>query len=52
LAFFYEIHSSNNAVLKRDGGFAPQPAAVNADVLDEFRSLRSLNEHIIPQAPD
>jgi hypothetical protein len=29
MAFFYEIRSSNNAVLKRDGGFATQDAAKN-----------------------
>ena len=27
MAYFYEIRSSNNAVLKRDGGFASQDAA-------------------------
>ena len=27
MAFFYEIRSSSNAVLKRDGGFATQDAA-------------------------
>jgi hypothetical protein len=27
MAFFYEIRSSDNAVLKRDGGFATQDAA-------------------------
>jgi hypothetical protein len=27
MAFFYEIRNSNNAVLKRDGGFATQDAA-------------------------
>ncbi len=27
LAYFYEIRSSNNTVLKRDGGFASQDAA-------------------------
>ena len=27
LAFFYEIRSSDNTVLKRDGGFASQDAA-------------------------
>jgi hypothetical protein len=27
VAWFYEIRSSNNAVLKRDGGFATQDAA-------------------------
>jgi hypothetical protein len=25
MAYFYEIRSSNNAVLKRDGGFPTQP---------------------------
>jgi len=27
MSFFYEIRSSTNAVLKRDGGFASQDAA-------------------------
>jgi hypothetical protein len=27
MAWFYEIRSSNNAALKRDGGFATQDAA-------------------------
>jgi hypothetical protein len=27
MAWFYEIRSSNNAVVKRDGGFATQDAA-------------------------
>jgi hypothetical protein len=27
MAFFYEIRSSSNAVLKRDGGFSTQDAA-------------------------
>jgi hypothetical protein len=27
MAWFYEIRNSNNAVLKRDGGFASQDAA-------------------------
>jgi hypothetical protein len=30
VAFFYEVRSSTNAVLKRDGGFATQEAAKNA----------------------
>jgi hypothetical protein len=30
MAYFYEIRSSTNAVLKRDGGFATQDAAKNA----------------------
>ena len=30
MAFFYEIRSSNNTVLKRDGGFATQDAAKTA----------------------
>jgi hypothetical protein len=27
MAFFYEIHSADNTLLKRDGGFASQDAA-------------------------
>jgi hypothetical protein len=34
MAYFYEIHSSNNAVLKRDGGFATQDAAKTAGRAD------------------
>jgi len=30
MAFFYEIRSANNTVLKRDGGFASQDAAKTA----------------------
>lgn len=30
MAFFYEIRSSDNTVLKRDGGFATQDAAKTA----------------------
>jgi hypothetical protein len=30
MAFFYEIRSSNNALLKRDGGFTTQDAAKTA----------------------
>jgi hypothetical protein len=30
VAYFYEIRSSNNAVLKRDGGFPTQDAAKTA----------------------
>jgi hypothetical protein len=30
MAWFFEIRSSNNAVLKRDGGFATQDAAKTA----------------------
>jgi hypothetical protein len=34
MAWFYEIRSSNNAVLKRDGGFATQEAAKTAGRAD------------------
>ena len=35
MAWFYEIRSSNNAVLKRDGGFASQDAAKMATRLPD-----------------
>ncbi len=32
MSFFYEIRSADNALLKRDGGFATQDAAKTARV--------------------
>lgn len=42
MAWFYEIRSSNNAVLKRDGGFATQDAAKIAGRADakKMKNLR------------
>jgi hypothetical protein len=42
MAWFYEIRSSNNAVLKRDGGFPTQDAAKIAGREDaqKMRNLR------------
>ena len=48
MAWFYEIRSSNNAVLKRDGGFATQDAAKTAVHADAKRIKKSLR----PGMPD
>jgi hypothetical protein len=40
MAFFYEIRSTDNAVLKRDGGFASQDAAKMA-ARDDARKIRN-----------
>jgi hypothetical protein len=48
LAFFYEIRSSNNAVLKRDGGFATQDAAKNAG-REDAKKMKNLRQ---PNRPD
>jgi hypothetical protein len=45
---FYEIRSSNNAVLKRDGGFATQDAAMAAGREDAKRMKNSRQ----PNRPD
>ena len=37
MSFFYEIRSSNNSVLKRDGGFASQDAAKMAARKDAMK---------------
>lgn len=37
MAWFYEIRNSDNAVLKRDGGFATQDAAKIAGLEDAKR---------------
>jgi hypothetical protein len=44
MACFYEFRSSNNAVLKRDGGFAKQDAAKIAGREDakKIKNLRQL----------
>ena len=41
MAWFYEIRSSDNAVLKRDGGFATQDAAKNAGRADAKKMKNS-----------
>jgi hypothetical protein len=41
MAWFYEIRSSNNAVLKRDGGFATQDAATAAGRADAKKMKNS-----------
>jgi hypothetical protein len=42
MAYFYEIRSSTNAVLKRDGGFPTQDAAKIAgrEVAKKMKNLR------------
>ena len=48
VAYFYEIRSADNAVLKRDGGFATQDAAKIAgrEVAKKMTNLRQ------PDGPD
>jgi hypothetical protein len=41
MAYFYEIRSSDNTVLKRDGGFATQDAAKTAGREDAKRMKNS-----------
>jgi hypothetical protein len=41
MAWFYEIRSSNNTLLKRDGGFATQDAAKIAGRADAKRIRKS-----------
>jgi hypothetical protein len=48
VAFFYEICSSNNAVLKRDGGFATQDAAKIAGRADA-KKMKDIRQ---PDRPD
>ena len=48
MAFFYEIRSSHNAVLKRDGGFATQDAAKTAGREDDKKMKNSRQ----PYRPD
>ena len=40
MSFFYEIRSSNNLVLKRDGGFASQDAAKMA-ARDDAKKIKN-----------
>jgi hypothetical protein len=48
VAWFYEIRSSNNAVLKRDGGFASQDAAKMA-AREDAKKMKNLRQ---PNRPD
>jgi hypothetical protein len=48
MAYFYEIRSSDNTVLKRDGGFATQDAAKIAGREDAKRMKNSRQ----PDKPD
>ena len=43
MAWFYEIRSSNNAVLKRDGGFASQDAAKMA-AREDAKKMRNMRQ--------
>jgi hypothetical protein len=48
MAFFYEIRSSTNTVLKRDGGFASQDAAKRA-AREDARAMKNSRQ---PDSPD
>jgi hypothetical protein len=48
MAWFYEIRSSNNTVLKRDGGFPTQDAAKNAG-REDAKKMRNMHQ---PERPD
>jgi hypothetical protein len=48
MAWFYEIRSSSNTVLKRDGGFPTQDAAKNAG-REESKKMKNLRQ---PDKPD
>ena len=48
MAWFYEIRSSNNAVLKRDGGFATQDAAKIAR-REDAKKMKNMRQ---PDRPD
>jgi hypothetical protein len=48
MAWFYEIRSPNNAVLKRDGGFATQDAAKTAG-REDAKKMRNVRQ---PDRPD
>jgi hypothetical protein len=43
MAWFYEIRSSNNAVLKRDGGFASQDAAKTAG-REDAKKMKNMHQ--------
>jgi hypothetical protein len=46
--YFYEIRSSNNTLLKRDGGFATQDAAKMA-AREDAKKLKNMRQ---PDRPD
>jgi hypothetical protein len=48
MSWFYEIRSSNNTVLKRDGGFASQDAAKMA-AREDAKRIRNSSQ---PNRPD
>jgi hypothetical protein len=48
MGWFYEIRSSKNTVLKRDGGFATQDAAKNAG-REDARKMKNSRQ---PDRPD
>jgi hypothetical protein len=48
MSFFYEIRSSTNTLLKRDGGFATQDAAKMA-ARDDAKRMRNSR---LPNRPD
>jgi hypothetical protein len=48
LSFFYEIRSSTNAVLKRDGGFPTQDAAKIAG-REDAKKMRNMHQ---PDRPE
>jgi hypothetical protein len=48
MAFFYEIRSADNTVLKRDGGFASQDAAKIA-ARDDAKKMKNMRQ---PDRPD
>jgi hypothetical protein len=43
MAWFYEIRSSNDVVLKRDGGFASQDAAKDAG-REDAKKMKNMSE--------
>lgn len=43
MAFFYEIRTSNNAVLKRDGGFPTQDAAKTAG-REDAKNMKNMRQ--------
>ena len=48
MAFFYEIRSADNTVLKRDGGFASKDAAKMA-ARDDAKKMKNMRQ---PDRPD
>ncbi len=48
MSWFYEIRSSTNTVLKRDGGFATQDAAKTAG-REDAKKMRNMRQ---PNRPD